>query len=659
MSFLQPMLLAALPLVALPIIIHLINQRRYQTVKWAAMMFLLAANRMSRGYARLRQWLIMAFRMAAIATLVFAVSRPLAGGWLGLTAGGRSDTTLILLDRSPSMQQAGSGAVGSKLETGVKQLAQTLETLGSGRWVLFERTTNRPRELESPKDLLSSASTGPVSASADLPALLLAARDYIKANKVGRTEVWICSDLRENDWNAAGGRWQVLRDGFLEIGQGVRFHLLAYPDVARENMAVRVTDVRRRKTRDGAELLLSLKVTRQEQTNDVQAVPVQIEIDGARSEVTLQVAGEAELKDHRIPLEKGRERGWGRVSIPADANPADNDYWFVFEQPAPRRSIIVVDDPQSARALTLAAAISPDPALQYTAEVVPQSQVPGIDWDQVSLLLWQAALPETDSAKQIRSFIERGGSAIFFPPRTPSSGEMFGVRFTTWTDQKDGIPVVSWRGDEDLLAHTASGAPLPVGGLEVRKYCGLGGDVTALATLKDGPPLLARATTDHGSVYFCATTPAPGDSSLATSGVVFYVLVQRAMAAGAAALGSTRQLQAGDAPKEGTTVWKRLSGAQEALSSDYSFYAGVYEAGDRLLAVNRSPAEALAPVLADAKVVELFRGLDFARVDDSAGNLSSLIQEIWRMFLVAMMIAMVGEAALCLPKLARARGATA
>jgi hypothetical protein len=77
MSFLQPMLLAALPLVALPIIIHLINQRRYQTVKWAAMMFLLAANRMSRGYARLRQWLIMAVRMAAIAGLIFAVSRPL------------------------------------------------------------------------------------------------------------------------------------------------------------------------------------------------------------------------------------------------------------------------------------------------------------------------------------------------------------------------------------------------------------------------------------------------------------------------------------------------------------------------------------------------------------------------------------------------------
>ena len=108
MSFLQPMILPALLLVFLPIIIHLINQRRYQTVRWAAMMFLLAANRMSRGYARIRQWLIMAMRMAAIAGLIFAISRPLAGGWLGLAGGGRADTTMVLVDRSPSMQQTGA-----------------------------------------------------------------------------------------------------------------------------------------------------------------------------------------------------------------------------------------------------------------------------------------------------------------------------------------------------------------------------------------------------------------------------------------------------------------------------------------------------------------------------------------------------------------------
>ena len=78
MSFLQPFLLAALPLIAVPIVIHLINQRRFQTIPWAAMMFLMAAQRMARGYSRLRQWLILAVRMLAIAGLIIAVARPLA-----------------------------------------------------------------------------------------------------------------------------------------------------------------------------------------------------------------------------------------------------------------------------------------------------------------------------------------------------------------------------------------------------------------------------------------------------------------------------------------------------------------------------------------------------------------------------------------------------
>jgi hypothetical protein len=60
MSFLQPILLVGLPLALLPVIIHLINQHRHRTVRWAAMMFLLDAKKMTKGLARLRQILILA-----------------------------------------------------------------------------------------------------------------------------------------------------------------------------------------------------------------------------------------------------------------------------------------------------------------------------------------------------------------------------------------------------------------------------------------------------------------------------------------------------------------------------------------------------------------------------------------------------------------------
>ena len=83
----------------------------------------------------------------------------------------------------------------------------------------------------------------PASAAADLPAMLQAAHDYITNNRTGQTEIWICSDLRANDWNAESGRWKALRDSFQKFKQSVRFHLLAYPTAPTSNVAVRVTDI--------------------------------------------------------------------------------------------------------------------------------------------------------------------------------------------------------------------------------------------------------------------------------------------------------------------------------------------------------------------------------------------------------------------------------
>ena len=160
-------------------------------------------------------------------------------------------------------------------------------------------------------------------------------------------------------------------------------------------------------------------------------------------------------------------------------------------------------------------------------------------------LLWQAPLPQGDAAKPIRTFIERGGRAIFFPPKAVGSGDLFGVKWSTWEEPKAEVPVESWRSDEDVLTKTLSGAALPVGKLAVKRWCGMAGDATTLASLKGGAPLLSRATTERGGAYFCATTPAGADSSLARDGVVLYVLIQRTLAAGAEVLSNTRQLTAG------------------------------------------------------------------------------------------------------------------
>jgi hypothetical protein len=665
MNFLQPILLAALPIIALPIVIHLINQRRYQTIRWGAMMFLLAANRMSRGYARVRQWLILLFRTLALAGLVFAISRPLASGWVGLAAGGRADTTLILLDRSPSMQQERPGAASSKLETGRRQLVSALSNFSSSRWVLIESTTNVSREIESPGELLSLPATEATSASADVPSMPQAASDYIRTNKPGRTEIWICSDMRENDWSAEDGRWQALRDSFIDSTGGVRFHLLAYPERAQGNVGVRVTGVRVRKDTDAAELLVSLQLWRESGDGTGGAstsaegrvsVPVQFEIEGARSELSIEMSGpEFELVDHRIPLEHDRRRGWGKVSIPADTNPADNDHYFVFDEPSARHAVIVSDDSATARTLELAATISPDPALATAAEVFTPEQIATLEWEKIALLVWHAPLPTGETAKRVEAVVDRGGSVVFFPPRVPGTTESFaGIEWQSWEAITPPLGVATWRGDQDLLAHTQSGSALPVGNLEIRRFCGFAGEHTALAVLRGGRPLLGRATTERGGVWFCATTPAPADSSLATNGVVLYVLVQRALAAGASLLGNTRQVEAGIAALasgDAVTNWKKLAGAAGSISTDFAFHSGVYGVGEKLFALNAPDVEDRAAVLPDDRVAGLFRGLDYSRVDDSAGSLASLVDEIWRPFLAAMIAALIIEALLCLPRI--------
>jgi hypothetical protein len=656
MSFLQPWLLAGLPLVALPIIIHLINQRRYQTVNWAAMMFLLAARRMARGYSRIRQWLILLFRTAAVAGLVLAVSRPLASGWLGLAAGGKADTTIILLDRSASMQQRLAATGQSKLETARIQLAQTLNTIGSNRWVLIDSATGAARELDSPDALLNLPNAGPTSAPADIPRMLETAHEYIRDQRTGRTEIWIASDQRENDWSPESGRWQTLRDAFLELPQSVRFHLLAYEQAPADNVSVRCTEVRRQQTSEGADLLVSFVINRRGGDGKL-TLPVQFEIDGSRSVLNVELTGEqTHYKDHRIPVAQGHERGWGKISIPADEQPADDHFYFAFDKAATRRTLIVADDPAVERPLQLAASISPDPATPCTAEIARADSLAAAAWDDVALVLWQAPLPEGELADVITSFVDRGGRVVFLPPSGPTPDKLFGIQWKSWNESDKNIAVENWRGDEDVLARTLSGAALPVGQLIVRRYCGLAGAVTALATLSGGAPLLARVPTARGGVYFWATTPAPRDSSLATSGVVWYAFVQRALAAGAAVLGKARQLDAGNASGEDSGAWARLGGDNDVLSTEYAYHRGAYSAGDRVLAVNRPTAEDDSETVSDERISSLFRGLDFAKVEGAAGGLGSLVQEIWRGFLLVMLVALLLEAVLCLPKFSRDRG---
>ena len=124
MNLLQPLALWALPLAALPVVIHLLHRRRHRVVEWGAMMFLLEGERSSKGRQRLREFLLLAARTLAILALVLTIGRPIAGGWAARVAGERLDTVVLVVDRSSSMGEEVDGRPESKLRFGLRSAGE-------------------------------------------------------------------------------------------------------------------------------------------------------------------------------------------------------------------------------------------------------------------------------------------------------------------------------------------------------------------------------------------------------------------------------------------------------------------------------------------------------------------------------------------------------
>lgn len=114
MNFLHPEFLYLAPLLAVPILIHLLNRIRYRRVRWAAIDFLLTTERRSVRRARLRQILLMALRTLLLAAALGVLLQPIFGGTLAGLLGGSSQVA-VLVDASASM--AATDASGEAFDT--------------------------------------------------------------------------------------------------------------------------------------------------------------------------------------------------------------------------------------------------------------------------------------------------------------------------------------------------------------------------------------------------------------------------------------------------------------------------------------------------------------------------------------------------------------
>ena len=103
MAFLNPIMLFGLTAVSVPIIIHLLNRRRFQKVVWAAMRFLKLSVEQNQRRMQIEDLILLALRCLLLALLALALARPALMSNSKDVFGQSKVTGVILLDNSYSM----------------------------------------------------------------------------------------------------------------------------------------------------------------------------------------------------------------------------------------------------------------------------------------------------------------------------------------------------------------------------------------------------------------------------------------------------------------------------------------------------------------------------------------------------------------------------
>lgn len=127
MNFLYPSFLFALTAVAIPILIHLFNFRRFKRIKFSNVAFLQEVKEQTSSYQRIKSLLILLARILAVILMVLAFAQPYWSNSSTVTAGKRNVVS-IYIDNSYSMAAVDKN--GSLFDEAKRRAKELVEGFG-------------------------------------------------------------------------------------------------------------------------------------------------------------------------------------------------------------------------------------------------------------------------------------------------------------------------------------------------------------------------------------------------------------------------------------------------------------------------------------------------------------------------------------------------
>ncbi len=218
MNFAAPFMLWTLPLVAVPIIIHLLKRQRQQRIDFGAMEFLRRALRRTRRRVLLEDVLLLMLRTAAVLLLILALARPSTEA-LPLPGARAQRSEVVVLDASLSMQHLDGGqSAWDRGRALARKRFRDLDGAGGDRAALIiaglqaERVAaGDPAEVRAVLEEAEQAGSG-LAAMENALQIASATADSLPGSEQRSVRITIVSDLQASAWPLDGAWLNALAE---------------------------------------------------------------------------------------------------------------------------------------------------------------------------------------------------------------------------------------------------------------------------------------------------------------------------------------------------------------------------------------------------------------------------------------------------------------
>ncbi len=566
--FLAPQYLYGLLLLAIPVIIHLFNFRRYKKVLFTNVRFLQELKEETSRVSKLKHLLILLSRLLALLFLILAFAQPFIPS--GQAAQGRTDEPVsVFIDNSFSMDAVSSQ--GTLLEMARLKAREVIRSYpASTRFQVltndFEAFQQRLVSRDDAVDEVDRIKLSPVSRR--LSEVVLRQKEAFSSASSANGTSYIISDFQKStaDFNV------VKQDSSLNIT------LVALPLQETANVFIDSCWLSSPVVQINQPAELSVRI-RNSSEKDAENVPVRLLLNGSQKAVaSLSIpSGQSVSTTFSFTIS---QPGWQKAELSITDHPItfDDSYFFSFEV---REKLNVLAVYEGNPSPYLPALFSNDPYFNYSSSGIGNVDYSGFA-KQDLIVVDDISTFSSGLSDELKKYIDAGGSLCLFPD---SAAELNSWRLFLNLVGADGITGLNTNADKvvqvemqhPLFDGVFDPQKMKEGKIDypsAMKYFELAtvsqSRKQVLMKLQGGASFLSYYPAGRGNVYLFAVPLSPGFSNLSRHAIFAPLLYRMAVLsvkpfAFANTLGRTEPIVLNTAPPGGDEVFHLVN---KKLSSD-------------------------------------------------------------------------------------------